>query len=246
VRKSKPVKSKDQHPQIPDGIRVYAIGDIHGRGDLLEQVLSRIDADLSSYPAARSIQVFLGDYVDRGPSSRHVLDKLIERSRTHETINLRGNHEAMVMQFLEDPDFLDQWRRFGGIETLISYGLVPSMRNDPIERERLAGALAQALSTEHRAFLQNLAPCFVCGDYFFVHAGVRPGIPLARQREQDMLWIRDDFLVHEENYSKVVVHGHTPVLRPDIRPNRINIDTGAYATGRLSCLALERDELLFI
>jgi serine/threonine protein phosphatase 1 len=243
--KSRSSKAREQRARTPAGLRVYAIGDVHGRVDLLDAVLSRIDADLASHPA-RSVQVFLGDYVDRGPSSRQVLDRLIDRGRTHKTITLKGNHEAMVVQFLENPDVLDQWRRYGGLETLMSYGLEPSLRNDAIERARLAGALERALPAEHRAFLLGLVPYFICGDYFFVHAGIRPGTPLSRQQEPDLLWIRDDFLVHEEDYGKIVIHGHSPVLRPDIRPNRINIDTGAYATGRLSCLALEGDELLFI
>jgi serine/threonine protein phosphatase 1 len=245
VPKNRPLRAKEQRPRIPNGVRIYAVGDVHGRIDLLEQVLSRIDADQAAYPA-RSIHVFLGDYVDRGPSSRQVLDRLIERSRTQKTIALKGNHEAMIAQFLENPDVLDQWRRFGGLETLISYGLEPSMRNDALERVRLAGALDHALPAEHRAFLLGLVPSFMCGDYFFVHAGVRPGIPLSRQQEHDLLWIRNDFLVHEEDYSKIIVHGHSPVLLPEVRPNRINIDTGAYVTGRLSCLVLEGDELLFI
>jgi serine/threonine protein phosphatase 1 len=239
-------RNKERAARIPDGIRIYAIGDLHGRLDLLEEVLARIDADLATCPIARSIHVFLGDYIDRGPCSRQVLDRMIARSRTHETIGLRGNHEAMIFQFFETPDVLDQWRRFGGLETLISYGLVPSLRNDPVERARLSVELERVLPREHRAFLLDLQSSFRCGDFLFVHAGIRPDVPLSRQREEDLLWIRDDFLVHEGDYEAVVVHGHSPVVLPDVRPNRINIDTGAYATGRLTCLALEREELLFI
>jgi serine/threonine protein phosphatase 1 len=239
-------KSKERAAQLPEGMRIYAIGDVHGRIDLLEQALARIDADLAAYPIARSIHVFLGDYIDRGPSSREVLDRLIARSRSHETIGLRGNHEAMIIEFCENPDVLEQWRRLGGLETLISYGLVPSLRNEPIERARLSAELERELPPEHRGFLLGLRSYFRCGDFLFVHAGIRPGVPMERQRDEDLLWIRDDFLTHEEDYDAVVIHGHSPVLQPDIRPNRINIDTGAYATGRLTCLVLEREELLFI
>ena len=121
----------------------------------------------------------------------------------------------------------------------MSYGLTPSMRADAAEQLELAKALAAALPKHHREFLSRLSPSFSCGDFFFVHAGVKPGVPLEQQREEDMLWIRDEFLLCEDDFGKVIVHGHTPVREPDIRPNRINIDTGAYATGRLTCLIIE-------
>jgi serine/threonine protein phosphatase 1 len=190
--------------------------------------------------------VLLGDYIDRGPASRQVIDHLIARSRTHETICLKGNHEAFVAEFLQRPAMLEEWRRYGGLDTLISYGVVPSAKDDTAEHLRLAEAFDRVLSPEHRQFFDQLTPSFELGDFFFAHAGVRPGVPLARQSEHDLMWIREDFLLHEENFSKIIVHGHTPVLQPDIRPNRINIDTGAYATGRLTCLVLEGDDLLFL
>jgi serine/threonine protein phosphatase 1 len=231
---------------VPRGMRLYAIGDIHGRADLLDQVLERIDADLSASPVRRAVHVLLGDYIDRGPASRDVLDRLIARGRSHETVCLKGNHEVFATEFLRKPLMLDEWRRYGGLETLISYGVAPSIAGDPTEHASLAEAFARALPAEHRAWLAALRPCFVCGDFFFAHAGVRPGVPLARQNEQDLMRIREEFLVYEEDFGKVVVHGHTPVGAPDIRANRINIDTGAFATGRLTCLAIERDELMFI
>lgn len=233
-----------RRPRVPDGMRIYAIGDVHGRADLLNQVFRRIDADLAAAPAPRSIEVLLGDYVDRGPASRDVLDQVIERRGTHEMICLKGNHEIFLTEFLEHPTTLDEWRRYGGLETLMSYGLAPGTKT--VDPASLADQFRQALPDGHRAFLADLAPSFACGDFFFVHAGVRPHVPLDRQDAHDLLWIRDDFLLHEEQFEKLVVHGHTPVAVPDIRPNRINIDTGAYATGRLTCLVIERDELVFI
>jgi serine/threonine protein phosphatase 1 len=226
-------------PRVPEGVRIYAVGDVHGRADLLHQVLSRVDADLVTYPHCRPLQIFLGDYIDRGPSSRTVLDLLIHRARTHAVVCLKGNHESYFHAFLQDPDVLVAWRLFGGLETLRSYGLHPSLNPRRGERIQLARALAEALPTSHRQFLCSLAPFFVCGNFLFVHAGVKPGVPLAHQREEDLLWIREDFLLCEENFTKIVVHGHSPVRAPDFRANRINIDTGAYATGRLTCLIIE-------
>jgi serine/threonine protein phosphatase 1 len=232
--------------RIPKGVRVYAIGDVHGRADLLEQIFVSIDADLGSRPADMPIELFLGDYIDRGPASSEVLDRLIDRCHSHPTFCLRGNHEAYLLEFLNNPAILDEWSRYGGLETLLSYGLAPSLNADPDERARLANALKRALPAKHRHFLSNLRTTFTCGDFYFVHAGVRPGIPLERQAEEDLLWIREDFLIHEEQFEKIIVHGHTPVLSPDIRLNRINIDTGAFATGHLTCLVLEGRTLAVI
>jgi serine/threonine protein phosphatase 1 len=232
--------------KIPEGVRVYAVGDVHGRADLLEQIFAGIDADLTARPADVTIEIFLGDYIDRGPASSGVLDHLIERRHSHPTFCLKGNHEAYMMEFLQDPAILDEWSRYGGLETLLSYGLTPSLNLDPDEKARLANALARALPDKHRHFLSSLRTTFTCGDFYFVHAGVRPGVPLEQQTEEDLLWIREDFLIHEEQFAKVIVHGHTPVPDSDIRPNRINIDTGAFATGRLTCLVLEGQNLAVI
>ena len=230
-----------RHPRVPNGVRVYAIGDIHGRVDLLDQLLKAIEADFIRAPVPHSIEVFLGDYIDRGPASRQVLDLLIERGRTHRTVFLKGNHEALLATFIADPSTLGDWQRLGGLETLMSYGLTPLI--NARTQVELAEAFAQALPLSHEKFLHDLKTSFTCGDYFFVHAGVRPGVPLQKQREEDLLWIRHEFLHCEENFGKIIVHGHTPVQQPDIRSNRINIDTGAYATGRLTCLVLEADKM---
>jgi len=231
---------------VPEGVRIYAIGDIHGRADLLDKVLKRIDADLATNPVPLGIEVYLGDYIDRGPASREVLDQLIARNRTFRTVFLKGNHETYLTSFVTNPPILEDWQRYGGLETLMSYGLTPTINADANAQTQLAAALDQALPESHRRFLGNLKSSFTCGDFFFAHAGVRPGIPLAKQREEDLLWIRQDFLLCEEDFSKIIVHGHTPVPQPDIRSNRINIDTGAFATGQLTCLRLEEDRVNFI
>ena len=234
---------KKRRPRVPDGVRIYAIGDIHGRADLLDDMFKRIDANLASNPVAHGIEVFLGDYIDRGPASREVLDRLVARKRTHRTVFLKGNHETYITEFVTNPPLLEDWQRLGGLETLISYGITPSINAGAAEQARLAAAFDRALPESHRRFIGELKSSFTCGDFYFVHAGVRPGIPLAKQREEDLLWIRSEFLNCEDDFGKIVVHGHTPVLQPDIRSNRINIDTGAYATGRLTCLILQGDEM---
>jgi len=232
--------------KVPDGVRIYAIGDVHGRVDLLNRLLTRIDAHLVNNPIHRPIHVLLGDYIDRGPASRAVLDLLIERSRSHTTVFLKGNHETFILDFLKEPRVLNAWRTLGGLETLVSYGLRPSVKPSATEEVDLAAELERALPQSHRQFLSELKTSFVCGDYFFVHAGVRPGIALAQQREEDLLWIRGEFLDYEKRFEKIIVHGHTPVVQPEIHSNRINIDTGAYATGILTCLMLEADKLIYI
>jgi serine/threonine protein phosphatase 1 len=242
-----PFKSVDKLPRrVPAGTRIYAIGDVHGRIDLLNALLKRIDENIAAFPIERPVHVFLGDYVDRGPNSRDVVDRLIARSQTHEIVCLKGNHEAFLLEFFEDPTVLADWRQSGGLPTLISYGLTPPSRMESSGHEKLADALRQKMPEEHRKFLNSLRMTFVCGDYFFVHAGVRPGIPLEAQKEEDLLWIRDEFLQSKADFGKIVVHGHTPIDEPDVRRNRINIDTGAFASGKLTCLVIEGESLSFL
>lgn len=233
-----------KQPQLPEGIRIYAIGDIHGRSDLLKETFTVIDADIARNPASRPIEVFLGDYIDRGPNSADTLDLLIERSLYRETVFLKGNHEAYFLEVLRNPAKLEDWRQFGGLQTLMSYGIQPSLNPDAAEQTDLISALIEVMPGDHLRFLQSLKPSFLCGDFFFVHAGVRPGIPLKEQQESDLLWIRNEFLDSDENFGKFIVHGHTPVREPDIRPNRINIDTGAYATGNLTLLTIQGSSML--
>jgi diadenosine tetraphosphatase ApaH/serine/threonine PP2A family protein phosphatase len=240
-----PLRAK-RRPRVPDGVRIYSIGDIHGRADLLADVLERIDTDLAKNPIPHGIEIYLGDYIDRGPASREVLDRLVARKRTHRTVFLKGNHETFITDFVTNPPILEDWQRLGGLETLMSYGIVPPINANADVQLQLAAALDRSLPESHRQFLCDLKTSYTCGDFFFVHAGVRPGISLKKQREEDLLWIRRDFLTCEDDFGKIVVHGHTPVPQPDVRPNRINIDTGAYATGRLTCLVLEDDEMRLI
>jgi serine/threonine protein phosphatase 1 len=231
---------------VPEGTRIYAIGDIHGRLDLLDEVLAGVDADMGMHPVENAVRVFLGDYIDRGPDSKLVLDRLINYCVTEPTVCLMGNHEAFLREFLKNPGILPIWRRCGGLDTLSSYGLAPKIETDAQAQRELASEFDRILPSSHREFLSNLKQYFICGDFFFVHAGVRPGICLTKQSEDDLLWIREEFLLSEGHFGKIVVHGHTPVLEPDVRPNRINIDTGAYVTGRLTCLVLESDKIRFI
>jgi serine/threonine protein phosphatase 1 len=233
-------------PRVPEGVRLYVIGDIHGCAKLLDQAFARIDAHLVADPVVRPIEIFLGDYVDRGPASRSVLNRLIARGQQSEMICLKGNHETYMESFPDRPSIWSEWRHNGGFETLMSYGLAPSMRMSPDEEVKLGASFAERLPEAHRRFLKNLLLSFTCGDYFFVHAGVRPGVSLREQREDDLLWIREDFLFCEEPFGKTIVHGHTPVRQPEIKSNRINIDTGAYATGQLTCLVLERERQQFV
>jgi serine/threonine protein phosphatase 1 len=240
---SRKPKSK---PRLPDGIRIYAISDIHGRADLLQNVFTAIDHHLARAGPARSLHIFLGDYIDRGPASRQTIDFLIDRSRRHESIFLKGNHEAFLFEVLQDATRLEAWKEYGGLQTLMSYGLAPSINPGREEQIELVHALRQGMPDHHRRFFGKLRSSFVCGDFFFAHAGVKPGVPLRQQREEDLLWIRDEFLQCEENFGKFVVHGHTPVAKPDIRANRINIDTGAYATGILTLLTIQGDRMFAI
>jgi serine/threonine protein phosphatase 1 len=232
---------KRRVPRLPEGVRIYAIGDIHGRADLLDLIFSRIDTHQVHHPIVRPVHVFIGDYIDRGPASREVIDLLIDRAISHEMVCLKGNHETFIPEFLRNPAFLGEWSQMGGRETLMSYGLVPPNNADARAQQELASALTSVLPQSHVEFLESLQPSFSCGGFFFAHAGVKPGVPLVKQREDDLLWIREDFLLYEEDFAKIVVHGHTPVPEVDIRPNRINIDTGAYATGRLTCLMMQGD-----
>jgi serine/threonine protein phosphatase 1 len=240
-------KAKRRLPSAPEGLQIYAVGDIHGRLDLLNELFTVIDANSARSPSPGTVEIYLGDYIDRGPASREVLDALIGRSRSrsrrHRVVFVRGNHETYPLHFLRDPAFLAAWGQLGGLETLMSYGLHPAVSAAAREQIETAQAFQRALPPAHRDFLQNLVPYASYGDFYFVHAGVRPGVPLANQREEDLLEIRDPFLNSHNDFGKIVVHGHTPVHTPEFRPNRINIDTGAYATGKLTCLAIAGSKL---
>lgn len=227
-------------------MRVYAVGDIHGRIDLLELLLDKIDRDIAARPGPRPVHIFLGDYVDRGPGSREVLQRLIDRSRSNETVTLKGNHETFPLEFLKRPAVLAEWRNFGGLQMLLSYGLQPSMNPDMAEQIELAQKFREVLPPSHLTLLATMPHSFTLGDFFFVHAGVKPGVPLEKQAEEHLLWIKQEFLLSDDDHGKMIVHGHTPVAEPDFHPNRINIDTGAYATGKLTCLVIEGDHTVIL
>lgn len=218
--------------------RVYAIGDIHGRLDLLERAIAAISRDVDAQ-GPEALTITLGDYVDRGPASRGVIDRLAANPFPTPYVALKGNHEAVFERFLAAAEGGDHWRKFGGLETLHSYGVpVDDMmmgRNFEAAAERLRAALPDA----HREFLASLKLSHTQGGYFFCHAGVRPGVALEKQSGTDLLWIREEFLGSTADFGKLVVHGHTPVDHPDVRPNRINIDTGAFITGQLTCIVLD-------
>ena len=238
--------AKTQRPpsEAPAGSRIYAVGDIHGRADLLEALLAQIADDAARQPDTAKRLIYLGDYVDRGPASSAVIDMVLrDRPTGFEVVPLMGNHEEMMLRFLEDLAIGRTWMMNGGDETLRSYGVdPPSMfAGTPVLRHAQQ-QFAERLAASHKSFLESLAVSHTEGDYLFVHAGVRPGVPLDRQRTEDLLWIRNEFLESDSDFGKVVVHGHSITLDPEFRANRIGIDTGAYRSNQLTCLVLEGTE----
>lgn len=225
-------------PAIPEGVALYAVGDIHGRADLLDRLHGAILADAAARPAAERRIVYLGDYIDRGEDSAGVIDRLVERPLAgFRAVHLCGNHEDFLLRFLVDENVAPHWLFNGGDATLASYGLEPDR-----DWTRLQRNLRRALPSRHLAFLEGLALSHAAGDYLFVHAGIRPGLPLDRQRREDLLWIRGEFLDSTAPHGRIVVHGHSIAHEVEFRANRIGIDTGAYMTGRLTCLALKGSE----
>jgi serine/threonine protein phosphatase 1 len=239
-------EKETSRPSLPVGLRIYAIGDIHGRLDLLTRLSSKIADDLEARPCENAAIVLLGDYVDRGPQSSGVIEWILTGKLPAPFFALRGNHEATLLNFLEDSSILGDWRRYGGLETLQSYGVDVrhAMRGKGYSQAQ--ADFQQALPSSHLKFYRDTALSWSSGDYFFCHAGVKPGVPLALQLEHDLLWIRDEFNFHRGSFEKIIVHGHTPVGSPESLPNRINVDTGAYATDVLTSVVLEGDERLFI
>ena len=238
-----------------EGALIYAVGDIHGRRDLLDELAAKIRADAqmtmmaTAPPGVRPVLIFIGDYVDRGPDTRGVVDVVLALGRggEFEVRALKGNHEEQLLAFLKDPRAGPAWLDFGGGATLNSYGVrPPTGRTDEAAWEAARLDLRAALEGDHLDFFQRLELAVVSGDYLFVHAGVRPGIPLNEQSEHDLLWIRDEFLSATRPFEKVVVHGHTPEPAPYLGRNRIGIDTGAYATSTLTAVRLHDFDRTFI
>jgi serine/threonine protein phosphatase 1 len=235
----------------PEGVRIYAIGDIHGRLDLLDKMLGLIDSDMSGRKKMDTTLLFLGDYVDRGSDSKGVVSRLIDGLPAGVTpVFLKGNHEDLLLTFLDRSGFGLNWLHNGGDRALISYG---------IELEVIANAYWSAAGlTEAAAIFQDLLPeshlnffrslrlSHRMGDYFFAHAGVKPGVPLEDQSAEDLLWIRKEFLSHSKTFGAVVVHGHTPSRTPQDLDNRIGIDTLAFHTGKLTAVGLEGVRRWFI
>lgn len=233
---------------VPEGRRVYAIGDIHGRNDLFRELLALIDKDDRERGPASSQLILLGDLVDRGPDSRGVIETAMQLAASGGNVRfIAGNHEEVFLQALahEDTETTRFFYRIGGRETILSYGIDPDEFLS-LDMEGLTGRLKDLVPDEHAAFLEKFDDQVVVGDYLFVHAGIRPGVPLDQQRRKHLRWIRDEFLDYPGDHEKVVVHGHT--ITEDIEEGhcRIGIDTGAWESGRLTAIGLEGTERWYI
>jgi serine/threonine protein phosphatase 1 len=218
---------------------IYAIGDVHGCLDLLVDIEAQIAVDAAGFAGDKLI-VMVGDYVDRGPQSARLVDHLLRPPPAgFERICLVGNHEQIMLDFLAEPARTPEWLELGGRETLASYGAreAGTLRGG---QPGHAGMLDYLVPAEHRAFLEALPVLLETPDHIFVHAGLRPGVPLARQTDADLVWTRTDFATSYAEFGKLVVHGHTPRDEVLITPSRIALDTGAFATGVLSAVRLRR------
>lgn len=243
-------KPPPKTPPSTDGRLVYAVGDVHGRHDLLAPLIRMITRDATDLsPSQQPILVFLGDYVDRGPGSRDVVDAILalRDAPAFEVRTLKGNHEEALLRFLEEPAFGSTWAEHGGSATLASYGVQPpATRTDPEAWARAREDFAATLPAAHLDFYRSLDLISHVGDYAFVHAGVRPGVALEHQAERDLLWIRGEFLQAAGPFGKVIVHGHTPMEEPQVTRHRLGLDTGAYATGVLTAVRLDGETQRFI
>jgi serine/threonine protein phosphatase 1 len=229
-----------RYPPAPDGPTLYLVGDIHGRLDLLRDVHRQIDDD-KARRGGPAREIYLGDYIDRGPSSAGVVSHLLDRAAAVETVFLRGNHEQMLLDLLAGYDCLEDWLHVGGTTTLLSYGVAPRLLARLVSPAAIRRQLEAALPAAHRRFYEETRLYAALGPYLAVHAGVRPGIRLEEQAPKDLLSIRWEFLQFAGDLGFIVVHGHTPAMAPELRPNRINIDTGAFATNRLTSLRIDAD-----
>ena len=243
--KRKPQIRAPRVPTVPEGVVAWAVGDIHGRLDLLEPLVRHMIADTAATQAERTVVIFLGDYIDRGPDSRGVIRHLADlpKNRGIEWRFLKGNHEEAMLDFLVDPSTGPTWCEYGGDATLASYGLrLPQMRHKPEGWANLSADLDHKISPPERAFLEALELSIAIGDYFFAHAGARPGVPLSGQSDRDLMWIRNSFLESDVEFEKVVVHGHTPAQEVHADHRRVGVDTKAYSSGVLTALRLETTE----
>ena len=235
-------------PALDSDEPIYAIGDIHGRADLLKRLLDVIEEDCAEIEQQAHI-IFLGDYIDRGFQSRQVISTLIElgENSKYKTTFLKGNHEQAMLHFMRDHKIGPDWASFGGRETLISYNVVPPKSVDMVDQwEPIQKSLKRRIPEEHVTFLETLAVSHQIGPYAFVHAGVKPGVPYEQQRDEDKLWIRDEFLNAQDKEDLFIVHGHTPVDTPYRDHRRVNVDTGAYFTGKLAAVKIYKDQMSFL
>ncbi|MFN7178800.1 metallophosphoesterase family protein [Hyphomonas sp.] len=245
--------------RAPEGVCLYAIGDIHGRRDLLERLVQLIEEDAATLPEGIKPQIiFLGDYIDRGLQSRDVINFFTSGAVDRfDPVYLMGNHEEALLRFYQEATFGSQWARYGGAETLYSYGLAPPNQRASLNSHTEMAAARDAwmkvwnefrvrLPAEHLAFFQSLKPYHVAGDYLFVHAGLRPGVALDRQTMRDMLWIREEFLDDPQDFPQMIVHGHTPMDTVHYDHRRLGLDTGAFLTGRLTAARLSGTDVAFL
>jgi serine/threonine protein phosphatase 1 len=229
-----------RYPPAPAGTLLYAIGDIHGRSDCLAGAHDLIDRDVARRGGRdQATEIYIGDYVDRGPDSKGVIDRLVARSTEVRLVALRGNHEIIMESFLRGQTSFEDWRRLGGLETVLSYGV--DARSLLAKGGVTPRDLAEKVPVSHLRFISSLVGVHTAGAYCFVHAGLRPGVAIENQSMADLAWIREDFLRFAGDFGAIVVHGHSPVTGVEFLGNRINIDTGAYMTNRLSVLRIDAD-----
>lgn len=241
------VRHDDHLPAGPPGFRAYVIGDVHGRLDLLKNLLAQIHEELDRNPVKQALLVFVGDLIDRGPNSAQVIERL--RTYTHRRVRpvfLLGNHEEVLLRVLQgDAELLAKWRWFGGTECLQSYGLNTELLSRMNDLDAL-DAVRSSIPRRHVQFLESFSDTCRFGDYLFVHAGIRPGVAIDEQAQSDLRWIREPFLLDDTDHGMIVVHGHTISELIEEKPNRIGIDTGAYRTGVLTALAIEGSNRWFL
>lgn len=241
------MSSGEAAPVGARGYRAYVVGDIHGRLDLLDRLLGDIQREIAESPPRQTLLVFLGDLIDRGPNSAQVIERLRNyRADGIRTVFLLGNHEEVLLRILDgDTSLIESWLRFGGAECLKSYAVDPRHVAD-LSDEAAIEEIRHAIPATHQEFLRSFVDTCRFGDYLFVHAGIRPGVPIDRQLQSDLRWIREPFLFDETDHGCVVVHGHTISPMVEERANRIGIDTGAYRTGVLTALAIEDERRWYL
>lgn len=228
---------------LPEGVRAYAVGDIHGRADLVEKMLAFIAEDAARNNAQQVVEIFLGDYIDRGGEAKQVIEQLIRPPENgHERVCLCGNHEQIMLEFLDEPQLFRSWSQHGAMGTFLSYGVeIPrDVSQDP--SFSFHAQLCEKLPDSHLQWLEALKASYSLGDYFFAHAGINPEQPLEAQDPSDLYWIRREFLEATGPFEKYIVHGHTPQSEPELLPHRANLDVSAAETDQLACLIIQGSE----